>query len=150
MAGLASRGRDVHAVGRAARRRGGGMIRVLVADDETMLRGALTTLLELEDDLTIVAEAETTTAAVSGAAARHPHIAVLDLAMPPADGVVVDHVIQRDHPDVMVLLVIPHARPAVLRRGLSAGVRAIVSKSTPAQWHAHIIRDVHAGRRYVV
>jgi two-component system response regulator DesR len=62
------------------------MIRLLLADDEDLLRGALAALLELEEDLTVTAEAATSTDAVQLARRHRPDIAVLDLEMPPADG----------------------------------------------------------------
>ncbi|MBE1876466.1 DNA-binding response regulator [Myceligenerans pegani] len=124
------------------------MIRLLIADDEEMLRGALAALLELEDDLTVVAQAATTTDAERLAAAHRPDVAVLDLEMPPADGLHAAARIGAELPTHCVL-VTRHARPAVLRRALTAGVRAFVPKSTPAERLAEIIRDVAAGRRYV-
>ncbi|GAA1873245.1 response regulator transcription factor [Myceligenerans crystallogenes] len=124
------------------------MIRLLVADDETMLREALTALLELEDDLTVVAQAATSTDAVELALRHRPDVVVLDLEMPPADGLHAAERIRRELPAHCVL-VTRHARPAVLRRALAAGVRGFVPKSTPASRLAEIIRDVAAGRRYV-
>lgn len=124
------------------------MIRLLLADDEELLRGALGTLLELEDDLTVVAQAATTTDAVRLAVEHRPDIAVLDLEMPPADGLHAAERIRAELPTHCVL-VTRHARPAVLRRALGVGVRAFVPKSTPAARLAEILRDVAAGRRYV-
>jgi two-component system response regulator DesR len=124
------------------------MIRLLLADDEDMLRGALAALLELEDDLTVVAEASTTTDAVRLAIAHRPDIAVLDLEMPPADGLRAAEEIREALP-TRVVLVTRHARPGVLRRALTAGVSGFVPKTTPATKLAQIIRDVAAGRRYV-
>jgi two-component system response regulator DesR len=129
------------------------VIRVLVADDEGMVRGAVVALLGLEPDLTVVAEAETSTAAVEAAARHRPDVAVLDLEMPPGDGLVATERVLREAGaagrPVRVVLATRHARPAVLRRALSAGVSAFVPKTTPAERLAQIIRDVHAGRRYV-
>lgn len=124
------------------------MIRLLVADDETMLREALAALLELEDDLTVVAQAATSTDAVALTLRHRPDVVVLDLEMPPADGLHAAERIGRELP-VPCVLVTRHARPAVLRRALAAGVRGFVPKSTPAARLAEIIRDVAAGRRYV-
>ncbi|GAA0943171.1 response regulator transcription factor [Nonomuraea longicatena] len=120
------------------------MIRVLVADDEALIRGALVALLGLEPDLEIVAVEETTTGAVAAARRTGPDVAVLDLEMPPGDGLVAAAGI-----DAPVVLVTRHARPGVLRRALAAGVRAFVPKTTPAERLAEIIREVHRGRRYV-
>ncbi|WP_440098159.1 response regulator transcription factor [Streptosporangium sp. H16] len=124
------------------------MIRLLIADDEDLIRGALAALLALEDDLDVVAEAATTTDAVRLARERRPDIAVLDLEMPPADGLRAAQAIRAELP-TRIVLVTRHARPGVLRRALAAGVSGFVPKTTPASRLAEIIRDVAAGRRYV-
>jgi two-component system, NarL family, response regulator DesR len=124
------------------------MIRLLLADDEDLIRGALAALLELEEDLTVVAEASTSTDAVQLARQQRPDIAVLDLEMPPADGLHAATQIRAALP-TRIILVTRHARPGVLRRALAAGVSGFVPKTTPASRLAEIIRDVAAGRRYV-
>lgn len=125
------------------------MIRVLVADDEAMLRGALVALLDLEEDLTVVAEVDTSTGVAPAALESRPDIAVLDLEMPPADGLTAAEQLLAGPRPPRIVMVTRHARPGVLRRALSAGVSAFVPKTTAAQRLADIIRDVHAGRRYV-
>ncbi|MCX5332569.1 DNA-binding response regulator [Streptomyces sp. NBC_00140] len=125
------------------------MIRLLLADDEDLLRGALVALLSLEDDLTVVAEAATSTDAVRLALEHRPDIAVLDLEMPPTDGLRAAEEIRAARQDTHVVIVTRHARPAVLRRALAAGVRGFVPKTTPAARLAEILRDIAAGRRYV-
>lgn len=124
------------------------MIRLLIADDEDLLRGALAALLGLEQDLVVVAEASTSTDAVRLAREFRPDIAVLDLEMPPTDGLRAAEEIRAALP-TQVVLVTRHARPAVLRRALAAGIRGFVPKTTAATRLAEIIRDVAAGRRYV-
>jgi two-component system, NarL family, response regulator DesR len=124
------------------------MIRLLLADDEDLLRGALAALLELEEDLTVVAEAATSTDAVRLARQHRPDIAVLDLEMPPADGLLAAEQIRAELP-TRIVMVTRHARPGVLRRALSAGVSGFVPKTTPAARLAEILRDIAAGRRYV-
>jgi two-component system, NarL family, response regulator DesR len=107
------------------------MIRLLLADDEDLLRGALAALLELEADLAVVAEAATSTDAVRLAREHRPDIAVLDLEMPPADGLRAAEQIRAELP-TRIVMVTRHARPGVLRRALSAGVSGFVPKTTPA------------------
>lgn len=124
------------------------MIRLLIADDEDLLRGALTALLELEDDLTVVAQAATSTDAVRLAGEHRPDIAVLDLEMPPADGLHAAERILAALP-TKIVLVTRHARPGVLRRALAAGVAGFVPKTTPSTRLAEILRDVADGKRYV-
>ncbi|MFE4581020.1 response regulator transcription factor [Streptomyces chartreusis] len=123
-------------------------IRLLIADDEDLLRSALAALLALEEDLSVVAEAATSTDAARLAREHRPDIAVLDLEMPPTDGLRAAEEIRAELP-TQVVLVTRHARPAVLRRALAAGVRGFVPKTTPAARLAEIIRDIAAGRRYV-
>lgn len=124
------------------------MIRVLLADDEDLIRGAMAALLDLEPDLAVVAEAPTTTAAVELARRHRPDIAVLDLEMPPADGLSAAEAI-RSELSTLVVLVTRHARPGVLRRALHAGVSGFVPKTTPAASLAQILRSIAAGQRYV-
>jgi two-component system response regulator DesR len=124
------------------------VIRVVLADDEDLIRGALAALLELEDDISVVAQASDGDAAVAAVRAHRPDIAVFDLEMPRRDGVLAAEAV-RGLADVAVVIVTRHARPGVLRRALTAGVRGFVPKTTPAAQLASILRDVHAGRRYV-
>ncbi|PPK66693.1 response regulator transcription factor [Actinokineospora auranticolor] len=121
-------------------------IRVVLADDEDLIRGALAALLELEPDITVVAQARDGAGAVAAVAAHRPDIAVLDLEMPALDGIGAAREIGAA---AAVVIVTRHARPGVLRRALAAGVRGFVPKTTPAARLASILRDVHAGARYV-
>lgn len=125
------------------------MIRLLVADDETLVREALAVLLGLEPDITVIAQADNGDDAVALAGSRLPDIAVLDLEMPPQDGLWAAMRIRERTPGVKVMLVTRHARPGVLRRALAAGVSGFVPKTTPAERLAQIIRDIGQGRRYV-
>jgi two-component system response regulator DesR len=124
------------------------MIRLVLADDEDLIRGALAALLGLEPDLTVVGEAADSVGVVAVALQQRPDVAVLDLEMPPTDGLQAAAEI-RSRLNIPVVLVTRHARPAVLRRALSAGISGFVPKTTPAARLAEIIRTVHAGRRYV-
>jgi len=124
------------------------MIRLVLADDEDLIRGALAALLGLEPDLSVVGEAADTVAAVAVALQQRPDVAVLDLEMPPTDGLRAAVAI-RSRLRIPIVLVTRHARPAVLRRALSAGVAGFVPKTTPANRLAEIIRTVYAGKRYV-
>lgn len=123
------------------------MIRLLLADDEDLIRGALAALLALEPDIEVVAQAGDGQEAVELAAQHRPDVAVLDLEMPRLDGVDATQRIVRS--GTAVVIVTRHARPGVLRRALAAGARGFVPKTTPAARLASIMRDVHAGARYV-
>ncbi|BCJ40718.1 DNA-binding response regulator [Actinoplanes ianthinogenes] len=124
------------------------MIRLVLADDEDLIRGALAALLTLEPDLTVVGEAADSERAVEVAMRTRPDLAVLDLEMPPGDGLQAATAI-RARLGIPVVLVTRHARPAVLRRALAAGIGGFVPKTTPAARLAEIIRAVHGGGRYV-
>ena len=124
------------------------MIRLLLADDEDLIRGALASLLELEHDLTVVAQAATTTDTVALAREHRPDIAVVDLEMPPADGLQAAEAIRAEL-TTKIVLVTRHARPGVLRRALATGVVGFVPKTTPASQLADILRNIAAGNRYV-
>lgn len=127
----------------------GGGIRVLLADDEHLIRGALAALLALEEDLTIVAEAASGPEALAMARAHTPDVAVMDLQMPGADGVQVATQLRDEQPACRTMIVTSHARPGHLKRALAAGVRGFVPKTASAQQLAEIIRAVYAGTRYV-
>lgn len=124
-------------------------VRVLLADDEHLIRGALAALLALEDDLVVVAEAATGPEALAMARAHRPDVVVLDLEMPGADGVSVATSIRSELPGCRTMIVTSHGLPGHLKRALAAGVRAFVPKTVSARQLAYIIRTVHAGNRYV-
>ncbi|REE04051.1 response regulator transcription factor [Citricoccus muralis] len=124
------------------------MIRLLIADDEVLIRGALETLLGLEEDFEVVAGVDNGLQAVAAARELAPDVCLLDLEMPEMDGVEAAGQILRQVA-TKVIIVTRHARPGVLRRALSAKVSGFVPKSTPAEELAKVIRDVAAGKRYV-
>ncbi|MEV5508985.1 response regulator transcription factor [Streptomyces orinoci] len=124
-------------------------VRVLLADDEHLIRGALAVLLGLEEDLEVVAEAASGPEAIAMARAYRPDVAVLDLQMPGADGVTVATSIRAELPCCQVMIVTGHGRPGHLKRALEAGVRGFVPKTLSARRLAEIIRTVHGGSRYV-
>ncbi|MCW3493878.1 response regulator transcription factor [Microbacterium sp. SSM24] len=124
------------------------MIRVLLADDEGMIRSALAALLRLEEDIDVVAECADGEEAVEAAIRLRPDICLLDLEMPGLDGVEVAKRLTRMI-STRCIIVTRHARPGVLRRALSAGVAGFLPKSRDADEVAAIIRRVAAGGRYV-
>lgn len=124
------------------------MIRVLLADDEGMIRSALAALLRLEDDIDVVAECADGEEAIEAAVRLKPDICLLDLEMPGLDGVEVAKKLARTV-STRCIIVTRHARPGVLRRALAAGVAGFLPKSRDADEVAAIIRRVAAGGRYV-
>ena len=125
------------------------MITLLIADDETLIREALASLLDLEADMTVVAQADNGETAAALAERHAPDIAILDLEMPPRDGLWAAERIRSAAKGPKVVLVTRHARPGVLRRALAAGVSGFVPKTTPVDRLARIIRDISAGKRYI-
>lgn len=123
-------------------------IRVLVADDEVLIRGAVEALLALEDDLEVLPGISDGIAAVAAAQEHRPDVCLLDLEMPGLDGVEAAQQILRSVPTKVVIFT-RHARPGVLRRALAEQVSGFVPKSTPAEELAVVLRQVVAGRRYV-
>ncbi|MET0954723.1 MAG: response regulator, partial [Cryobacterium sp.] len=107
------------------------MIRVVIADDEELIRGALVALLSLEPDLEVVADVADGEEAVAAAIAHRPAIMLLDLEMPRLDGIDAAQRLLR-LVDTQVIIVTRHARPGTLKRALAARVRGFVPKSTPA------------------
>ena len=124
------------------------MIRVLLADDEGMIRSALAALLRLEDDIDVIAECADGEQAIAEATRLKPDVCLLDLEMPGPDGVEVAERLRRTVATRCVI-VTRHARPGVLRRALASGVAGFLPKSRDAAEVAAVIRRVANGTRYV-
>ncbi len=124
-------------------------IRLLLADDQALVRGALASLLELEPDLTVVAEVGRGDEVIGAAKEHRPDVALLDVEMPGMDGIEATRELRAALPDVKVLIVTTFGRPGFLRRALVAGARGFVVKDTPARQLADAVRRVHAGLRVV-
>jgi len=125
------------------------VIRVLLADDEDLIRAALAALLGLESDLEVVTEARDGRAAVTAALAHRPDVAVVDLQMPALDGLEVTAELARVLPACKVVILTGHGRPPHLQRALAAGAKGFLPKGAPGGTLADVIRRVHAGGRYV-
>jgi two-component system response regulator DesR len=125
------------------------VIRVLLADDENLIRTALATLLGLEDDLEVVAQAATGDEALAMARRHRPDVAVLDLQMPDLDGISVAAQLGSLVPGCAVVIVTGHGRAGHLKRALAAGVRGFLPKTVSAPVLTDVVRSVHRGGRYV-
>ncbi len=125
------------------------MIRILLADDETLIRDALAGLLALEDDLEVVATAASGTEAVDAGRRHQPDVAVLDLQMPGLDGIAAAQRLAVEVPGCRTVIVTSHGRPGYLKRALTAGVRGFLPKTVSARVLADVVRQVHGGGRYV-
>ncbi|WP_156754436.1 response regulator transcription factor [Actinokineospora pegani] len=125
------------------------MIRVLLAEDMHMVRGALVALLDLEPDIEIVAEVESGDQIVTMARAHTPDVAVIDIDLPVLDGLTAAATIRTTLPGVRTLMLTSLARPGTLRRALAAGVDGFILKDAPPAKLAAAIRDVSQGKRVV-
>ncbi|OLB74025.1 MAG: DNA-binding response regulator [Actinobacteria bacterium 13_2_20CM_2_71_6] len=121
------------------------MIRILLADDQHLVRGALAALLALEPDFEVVAQVADGTAAVDAAIRDAPDIALLDIEMPGLDGIAATARIHAEAPGVRVLILTTFGRPGYLRRAMDAGARGFVVKDAPATRLALAVREVHRG-----
>ncbi|RCK68977.1 DNA-binding response regulator [Desertihabitans brevis] len=122
-------------------------IRVLVADDQDLVRGALAALLGLERDLEVVAEVGTGDAVLPAVREHRVDVALLDIEMPGMDGIAVAG--QLAGTGCRSLVVTTFGRPGYLRRAMDAGASGFVVKDTPAGQLAEAVRRVHAGLRVV-
>lgn len=126
-----------------------GVIRLLLADDQALVRGALSALLGLEPDLEVVAEVGSGDEVVPAAIAHRPDVCLLDVEMPGMDGIAATAAVRAAVPSARVLIVTTFGRPGYLRRALQAGASGFVVKDTPAARLADAVRRVHQGLRVV-
>lgn len=124
-------------------------IRVLLADDQALVRGALAALLNLEPDLTVVAEVGRGDEVVAAARDHQVDVCLLDIEMPGGDGIETTAALREQVPDARALIVTTFGRPGYLRRAMDAGASGFVVKDTPARELAEAVRRVHAGLRVV-
>lgn len=125
------------------------MIRLLIADDQALVRGALAALLGLESDIDVVAEVGRGDEVVDAALGSNPDVAMLDVDMPGLDGISAAARLKSALPDCQVLMVTTFGRPGYLRRAMQAGASGFVVKDTPARQLADAVRKVSSGLRVV-
>lgn len=125
------------------------MIKVLLADDQALVRGALAALLALESDLEVVAEVGRGDEVLDAARTCGAEVCLLDVEMPGMTGLEVTEQLRRELPQVRSLVVTTFGRPGYVRRALDAGAAGFVVKDTPARELAEAVRKVHAGLRVV-
>jgi two-component system response regulator DesR len=124
-------------------------IRLLLADDQALVRGALAALLNLEPDLDVVTEVARGDEVVAAARTARPDVALLDVEMPGLDGIAATAALRAAVPSCRVLIVTTFGRPGYLRRAMAAGASGFVVKDTPARQLADAVRRVAAGLRVV-
>ncbi|MGJ0183400.1 response regulator transcription factor [Corynebacterium glyciniphilum] len=127
------------------------MIRVLIADDQDLVRGALAALLGSEADIEVVAEVGRGDKVVETVRANRVDVALLDIEMPGMTGIEAAEQLQaaRGVPSCRTVIVTTFGRPGYLRKALAAGVSGFVVKDTPASQLAEAVRRVHRGLRVV-
>ncbi|MEV8389104.1 MULTISPECIES: response regulator transcription factor [unclassified Streptomyces] len=125
------------------------MTTVVLADDEALLRKALASLLPLEGEITVLAEAADGEAATEATLRHRPDVLVIDLEMPHMDGLAAITAIRRALPHQIILMLTRHARPGVLRKALKLGVQGFVSKSAEPAHITSVIKTLHEGKRWI-
>jgi two-component system, NarL family, response regulator DesR len=125
------------------------VIRLLIADDQSLVRGALAALLSMEDDFEVVAEVGRGDEVVDAARAAKADVALLDIEMPGIDGIAAAAALRSELPSCRVIVVTTFGRPGYLRRAMEAGASGFVVKDIPADQLADAIRRVQSGLRVV-
>jgi len=125
------------------------MIRVLMADDQHLVRGAIVALLNLEPDIEVVAEVARGDEIVDAALDVRPDVALLDVEMPGLDGLAAAAALAAKVPSCKVLIVTTFGRAGYLRRAMEAGALGFVVKDAPAEQLAEAVRRVARGERVV-
>ncbi|RVX43172.1 LuxR family two component transcriptional regulator [Nonomuraea polychroma] len=121
-------------------------IRVLLADDEHLIRGAIAALLDLEDGIEVVAQVGRGDEVLAAVAEHRPDVAVLDIEMPGMDGL---SAAERISAKCKIVILTSLGRPGYLRRAMAAGVSGFLGKDASAEELAMAIRKVHSGGRYL-
>ncbi|MDI6023360.1 response regulator transcription factor [Leucobacter sp. UT-8R-CII-1-4] len=124
-------------------------IRLLIVDDQALVRGALGALLDLEEDLTTVGFAADAKSAVDQTIALQPDVCLMDIQMPGDDGIVATRLVREACSSTKVLIVTTFARPGYLRAALEAGAGGFIVKDASPEHLADAVRRVHAGLRVV-
>ncbi|HEV7485236.1 MAG TPA: response regulator transcription factor, partial [Thermoanaerobaculia bacterium] len=125
------------------------MIRVVIAEDQAMVLGALSALLEIESDIEVVARARSGDEALDLVRTHRPDVLLTDIEMPSKTGLEVAQLVRDEHLPTRVVILTTFARGGYLRRALEAGASGYLLKDSPAEQLANAIRRVHAGGRAV-
>lgn len=125
------------------------MIRVLIAEDQAMVLGALAALIDIEQDLEVIGQVRSGTDALTAALSSRPDVIVTDIEMPGLSGLELAGELKRQGCTARVIILTTFARPGYLRRALDAGASGYLLKDAPSNRLADAIRRVHAGGRAV-
>jgi two-component system, NarL family, response regulator DesR len=126
-----------------------GPIRVLIAEDQAMIREALAALLSFEDDIEVVAQVGRGDEVVAAATEHDADVALLDIEMPGLDGLSAASALRRAKPDLKIVILTTFGRPGFMRRAMETGVSAFLVKDSPADRLAQTVRTVLAGGRVI-
>ena len=124
-------------------------IRVLLAEDQAMIREALAALLSFEDDIEVVAQVGRGDEVTAAALASKPDVALLDIEMPGMDGLTAAAALSKASPGTRIVILTTFGRPGYLRRAMEAGASGFVVKASPADRLARTIRQVLSGQRVI-
>jgi two-component system response regulator DesR len=125
------------------------VIRVLLAEDQVMIREALAALLSFEDDIEVVAQVGRGDEVTGAAEATKPDVALLDIEMPGVDGLTAAAALRQACPDIKIIILTTFGRPGYLRRAMESGASGFIVKDSPADKLVRTIRDVLAGQRVI-
>jgi len=125
------------------------MIRLFLAEDQTLLLGALARLLELEPDIELLGQATDGSSAQQGIMAQQPDMVLSDIEMPGLTGLELAEWLQQQQPEVKMVILTTFARPGYLRRALEAGVRGYLLKDTPVEQLATALHRIQRGERVI-
>jgi two-component system, NarL family, response regulator DesR len=125
------------------------MIRVLLADDQATVRGALAALLRMEKDIDVVAEVGRADDVLKAATEKKPDVALLDIEMPGGDGLAAAARLREKLPSCRVLMLTTFGRPGYLKRAMEGGAVGFLTKDMPAAQLASAIRRAMAGERVI-
>jgi len=124
-------------------------IRVIIAEDQAMVLGALAALLELEPDMTVLAQVRDGKEALAATLEQRPDVLITDIEMPAMTGLELARALQERRAAARVIILTTFARPGYLQRALDAGVRGYLLKESPSRELADAIRRVHSGEQVV-
>lgn len=125
------------------------MIRIIIAEDQRMLRGALGALLDLEDDIEVVGQAENGEEALKLIETLQPDISIMDIEMPMQSGLDVAETLRKQQSPCKVMILTTFARPGYFERAMKANVHAYLLKDSPSEELAAAIRNVMNGKREI-
>lgn len=125
------------------------MIRIVIVEDQAMVRGALAALLSLEHDLEVVGEVGDSATAIAIMHVTQPDVALVDIELPDASGIATVRELVPSHPGARFIMLTTFGRPGYLRAAIDAGASGFLLKDAPSEDLARAIRQVHAGVRAI-